>query len=127
VSGQAVTLSWEPPAEAGRSRVLVNLNINLHGSEPVRVECDAEDDGSLEIAPELIDALLDSEYSGFPAVTLARQTAEAIDGPDGCIDFRVRATLPRHPVQVEGLDSCNDLQPECPDGQSCNYELMLCE
>ena len=123
----AASVTWNAPAVAGRSRVLATLNISLHGGDPVRIECDAEDDGSLEIPAELVSMLLTFDYSGFPAITVTRQTSEATEGPHGCIDFRVYSSVERHPVAIEGLTSCNESQDTCTGGQSCNLELMLCE
>lgn len=123
----ATVVTWNPPAQAGRSRVIAELNISLHGGDPVRIHCDTDDDGSLEIPASLITELLSYSYSGFPAIGLVRQTAHAVTTPAGCVDFRVQSSLERHPVEIEGQVSCNDQQDDCPAGQSCNLALMLCE
>ena len=107
--------------------MIAELNISLHGGDPVRIRCDTGDDGSLEIPAALVTELLSYSYSGFPAISLARQTADSAATDDGCVDFRVQSSIERHPVEIEGQTSCNDQQDNCPAGQSCNYDLMVCE
>lgn len=125
--GEATTVTWNAPATAGHSRMLATLNISLHGGDPVRIECDTDDDGSLEIPEPLITALLGYNFSGFPAISLTRQSSDSVDGPHGCIDFRALSTIDRHPVEIAGLTSCNEAMDTCPAGQSCNLETLSCE
>ncbi|MDD9944360.1 MAG: hypothetical protein OXU20_25170 [Myxococcales bacterium] len=127
MDGQATVVTWTPPAEAGRSRVLATVNISLHGGDPFRIECDGEDDGELEIPAELVSELLKIDYSGFPAITLRRQTADSVELPWGCADLRVFSVLDRHPISIPGLTSCNENQATCPAGQACNLAVMRCE
>jgi len=127
VDGQAATVTWDPPAQSGRSHLLATLNIALHGGDPMRIECDTDDDGSLEIAAELVSQLLTFNYSGFPGITLTRQSSDSVQGPDGCIDFRAYSNIERYPVTIEGLTSCNELNPDCPTGQTCNFDTLACE
>lgn len=124
-SGQAAHLTWDAPATGGHSRVRAELNLSLHGGDPVRIECDAEDDGSLEISAALITELLGYAYGGFPAITLTRQSSDSVQVPGGCADFRVTSTVSRLHVEVPGLISCNTSTP-CPDGMTCQ-ENAACE
>lgn len=120
--GQPATMTWDPPAQGGRSRLLATLNISLHGGNPVRIECDFDDTGSLEIPADLISELLGYGYSGFPAITLVRQTSDSLDHSLGCVDFRVISTANRLPVVIAGLTSCTT-NDECPMGQTCQEDL----
>lgn len=121
-AGQPAVVTWNTPAESGDSRVVAELNIALHGGTPVRIECDVEDTGRLEISSALIDELLGYGYSGFPAITITRQTADSVSVGSGCADLRVTSTVSRLPIVIEGLVSCSD-STDCPDGQTCQDDL----
>jgi hypothetical protein len=123
-SATPVTVSWTPPAQPGRSHVLATLNIALHGGDPVRIECDAPDTGTLEIPAALIDELLSYAFSGFPRLDLVRQTAGSVDLDVGCVDLTVAAHATVD-VEIDGFTSCNDELP-CPMGQVCTVDLF-CE
>lgn len=125
--GQPAMVTWNAPAQPGRSRVLAELNISLHGGDPLRILCDTDDDGSLVIPSGLVSELLAINYSGFPAIGVTRQTAGSVQLPWGCADFRVYSNIERHPVSIPGLTSCNEGMPNCPAGLSCNTNLMRCE
>jgi len=127
VEGEAAMVTWDPPAASGRTRMLVDLNVTLHGGTGPRIECDTEDDGSLEIAAELVGELLKVDYSGFPGITLKRQTSDAVEGPGGCVDLVVSSAIDRHPVQIEGLFSCSPSTGIlCPDGMVCDLVRLQC-
>lgn len=121
-AGEAAELTWDPPASEESSVILATLNISLHGGNPVRIECETADTGSLEFSAELIDALLGFGYSGFPAVAITRQSASSTELDWGCVDFRVSSTIDRLPVEIPGLVSCSE-SSECPDGQTCQEDL----
>lgn len=123
--GRAASVTWVPPATPGRSRVLASLNLSFHGGDPYRIECDTDDDGSLEIPMTLIDQLLGYEYGGFPGLNLARRAANSVAGPDGCIEFGGSSSVNRHPVVVEGEISCNPTEPGvCPEGLACSSNWL---
>jgi len=122
--GMPVVLSWTPPAQPDRSHVIAKLDIALHGGDPVYIECDAPDTGTLEISADLIDGLLSYAFSGNPRIYLARQTAGSVQTDLGCVDLVVAAREVLE-VTIEGYVSCSDMMP-CPMGQVCGME-MFCE
>ncbi len=119
--GKALTLTWAPPAEAGPVRVFVKLEIATHGGSPGRVECHAPDTGVFEVPGELVDALLDRGYSGFPSVALTRRSADSANTSLGCVELVVRSTVVLD-VEIEGLISCSS-EEDCPGEQVCREDL----
>ena len=121
--GSPVELAWTAPEKPGQAHVLVTLNISLHGGNPVRIECEAEDTGALTIPADLVSELLSYGYSGFPAIEIVRQTASSKQLSIGCIDLRVGSTRTRVPVEIEGATSCND-DDDCADGETCQDDAL---
>jgi hypothetical protein len=119
--GKALSLAWDPPADAGPARVFVKLEIATHGGSPGRVECHALDTGALDVPSELVDALLDRGYSGFPSVGLTRRSADSVNTSLGCVELVVRSSAVLD-VEIEGLISCSS-QEDCPDDQVCREDL----
>ena len=118
-------LTWDPPTQDTRSHVTLDLNIDQHGTSPLRIQCHFEDDGSATISAETVSTLLQSGVSGYPNAILSRQTAhhDALDG--ACFDFIVSSPRPV-PVEVEGFIPCSD-DDDCPDGLTCNEAIELCQ
>jgi hypothetical protein len=120
--GMPMVVNWMPPAQPGRSRVLADLNIALHGGDPVHIECDAPDTGSLEISAELISELLSYAFSGNPRLFLERRTADSVELDVGCVELTV-GTHDVLDVEIEGYVSCSDMAP-CPMGQLCGQDQL---
>jgi hypothetical protein len=119
---QPVFVAWAPPADANAStRVVLDLNIALHGGTPGRIECTVADSGELAIPADLATSLLASGASGFPTLILTRQTADSAHIGPGCVDLRVLAEVSL-PVSVPGLVSCTE-DEDCPSGQTCQADL----
>ncbi len=120
-SGQTSSLSWTPPSSVVDSRVAVSVNIANHGGIPARIECYAEDDGTLDIDSSLVTGLLDVGFSGFPSVTMTRHSSDTTQLPEGCVQFVVQSEVVL-PALIPGLISCSD-DDDCPQGQSCLPDL----
>jgi hypothetical protein len=122
---QDLTVTWAPPPEGSRGHVRLKLNIDQHGTSPVSVLCDMEDDGQGTVAAELIQSLVLYGVSGFPSASLSRRTVDQATVEAGCFDLVV--DTPVHvDVDVAGFTPCKD-NDDCPDGQTCNLELEICE
>jgi hypothetical protein len=116
-----VLLRWTARPEIGPARVFVVLDIAHHGGISARIECDAEDDGELDIPAELVTQLVDRGLAGFPAITVTRRSVDSAMIAPGCVDFEVGSQVVRE-VVVPGLASCSFERP-CPDGQTCQADL----
>lgn len=123
--GQPTTLTWSAPVDPGPARILVSLDINVHGSGGASLQCDFPDTGSAEISSDMIDALIDQGLSGFPTMEMTRRTVTSTDIGPGCVDFQVAATT-TPAVEVEGIVSCNDDAPCVPLGLTCLPILRNC-
>jgi hypothetical protein len=120
--GEAVVLRWTPdPASGSGVRVHVDLDIAHHGGIFARIDCDAEDDGMLEIPASLVSQLLDRGVAGFPAVAMTRRSVDSTMTELGCVEFVVASRVKRS-VSIPGLVSCSEEQP-CPMGQICQTDL----
>jgi hypothetical protein len=119
--GQPLALRWTG-ATAGDARVHVLLDISQHGTSKGRIECDTNDDGTLDIPAKLSDALIELGFSGFPTVVLTRATES--EPASGGVVLNVSAPY-RAAIQIEGLMSCTE-DSQCPPGQKCASDLK-CE
>jgi hypothetical protein len=120
-AGTAVPLTWTPPPTPGPARIQISLNINGHGLVGSRIECTVDDTGSFTIPEPLITALVEDGLSGFPTLSLTRTTADPLDLPTGCLDFRIQTTQILE-VTVPGLTSCTT-DRDCPRPQTCQPDL----
>lgn len=123
-SGQDVALTWDVGGASTASKLGVLLTVNAHGGTSAWIECSAPDTGSFSIPAELVDELIGLGLSGFPRITLSRQTLDSTEVGDGCVDFTVSSDV-TIPVSIDGLVSCNT-SDECPDGQTCSA-FLVCE
>ncbi|HJN72848.1 MAG TPA: hypothetical protein QGF58_02840 [Myxococcota bacterium] len=124
VEGSALSLSWEGDP-GGRSSLALQLSIDQHGSSPLRIVCELEDDGAGEVPVELVEALLGGGVTGYPNATLTRHTADLAEIDGGCVDLEVSSPLPVG-VRVEGYIPCTD-EDDCPPTMDCNTEIELCQ
>ena len=122
--GADLSLSWAPPVGLGRGEVGLTLRIDAHGVTPAWIACRFADTGSGTVPATLVDALFSSGVSGFPSLTLARETGDHVAVDGACVDFVVRSPVERTPT-VEGHTPCFD-DADCPDGQTCDLELESC-
>jgi hypothetical protein len=120
--GQPAELQWEAPNESQSTQVHVDLNIANHGGTPARIDCVADDTGSILIPASLVDRLLATGYSGFPTVAIARQTVDSTNIGEGCLELIVRSRRVLD-VLIPGLTSCRQ-DSDCPLGQTCGTNLM---
>ena len=120
-SGQDASVTWTAATEDVDSRVRVTVDIANHGGVPAKIVCETADDGEAVIPAALVDELLSIGWSGFPSVTLVRQSADTADMNGGCMDFAVRS-LVALPVEIDGLISCSD-NDDCPDDLTCQQDL----
>ena len=123
--GTAASVLWGAPADAGPARIHVLLEINNHGSNKARVECDFPDTGVGEIPATLIDGLIAQGFSGFPTLTLTRRTASSVAIEPGCVELLVTSVFSGD-AEVEGVTSCNN-PSECPAGQTCPLPERYCQ
>lgn len=119
--GKPVTLSWSASAKSGATRILINMSVNLHGTTDTWLECDVPDTGSFTVDGATTAALFKHDISGFPRVTVTRQSVDAAMVKSGCVEFVVKAEASRD-LEVPGLKSCQD-DRDCPAGKRCQRDL----
>ncbi len=123
---QDLAVEWAAPSgDVVRSEIILQINIDQHGTSPSTIYCTFEDDGQGTVPASLIDQLVNQGVSGFPNGSLTRRTADSTAIGDGCMDFLISS--PREvSVNVVGYTPCiSDL--DCPDGQTCNLDLQICQ
>lgn len=120
-----LTVHWTAPSGEVRSRVEVRLEIDQHGLTPASLVCDFEDDGEGTIDGSLVDSLIARGVTGFPNGTVRRVTVDRADLGDGCMDLAVSSPVTPQ-VRVEGFTPCYGPQ-DCPEGQTCNTAIQICE
>lgn len=115
--GLPTSLEWEASTTPSPAQFHVDLDINVHGSGGARIECDFPDTGSAEIPASLIDALIAEGLSGFPTITLSRQTITSKDTAAGCVELVVSSAV-NEELALAGIVSCN-VNDDCDAGQTC--------
>jgi hypothetical protein len=122
-TGMPLMLSWNPPADATKSRIHVKLDVSHHGGSKGKIECDVEDTGSLAVPAAQVDRLVELGVSGFPTVELTRvsESAAPASGPKN-VSLTVSALFSQA-VKVPGLTSCASRDEDCPQGQTCQKDL----
>ena len=124
--GQDLTVNWAPPASAGPAEIVLELNIDQHGTSPLFLSCTFGDAaGAGTIPASLLSALIAHGVTGFPNGSLQRRVADRVDVESGCVDLRL-ASLRLPDVRVTGYTPCQ-FDDDCPDGQTCNEALERCE
>lgn len=121
---QPINLTWTAPGQSGISSIYVKLDISHHGGSKGKIECDAEDNGSLEIPATLISELLGLGVAGFPTIVVARQSVIDTMISAGRVEMTISSSV-EQAVEIAGLVSCNSYD-DCTDGQTCSDSLM-CE
>lgn len=118
-------VSWLTTDANAFSTIRLSLNVDQHGSSPLRLDCDFPDTGSAVVPGALIAALQSSGISGFPSGVLQRSTTDSVTVSDGCIEFVVRSQKTVD-VRVANHTPCN-APGTCPDGLTCNLATETCE
>ncbi len=85
---QPLTVSWTPSGDDEGSIVLT-ISIDQEEIWPVRLVCEAEDNGSFTVPAEMVNALMDFGYTDFAKADIYRQTVEATETVYGCVEFKV--------------------------------------
>jgi hypothetical protein len=114
---QPLLLTWAPPGKPGISRVQVKLDISHHGGTKGKIECDVDDDGSLEISAAMVTELLSLGIAGFPTVALTRSSVGSTTIPEGRVDLEVYSYVERA-IEIEGLVSCTE-DSQCGSMRTC--------
>ena len=122
--GTALELLWSAD-EGARTSVTLELSIDQHGSSPLSIHCDFEDDGVGDVPVELVNALLSGGVTGYPNAKLTRRTADLATVEEGCVDLEVTSPLPVD-VRVDGYIPCTT-EADCPPTMDCNTEIELCQ
>ncbi len=123
VQGQAMEIQWTPPSVGG-SRILVSMSIDQHGASPLRLDCNFEDDGSGTVPANLVDQLINSGVTGFPAASIRRVSADRATLEQGCVDLVVASSRP-HGLNVDGFTPCTRNE-DCPPPQVCDVPNEIC-
>ncbi len=121
-----LAVSWPAPTVSSpRSEIVVEILIHQHGVTPSTLRCSFADDGEGTVSGAIITALLSEGVSGFPMGTIERRTADHGAAGEGCLDFIVSAPS-AVAVDVLGYTPCFS-DAECPEGQTCDVEMQICE
>jgi hypothetical protein len=120
-AGMPLALAWKVPTKPELGRIEIKLDISHHGGAKGKVECDADDTGSLEIAAGLVSKLLNLGVAGFPTITVARVNRGKAQTSTGRVELQLVSDLERG-VDIEGLASCSD-SSECTAGKTCQADL----
>lgn len=121
------TVRWNPLGGLGRSHVAVLLRIDLHGISPAELECTFSDTGEGTLPGALVARLVELGVSGYPQVSIRRRTMDSAAVSTGCVSLEVVWSGTPPVVDVEGYEPCSTLDPDCPEGQNCNFDLEICE
>ncbi len=124
-AGRDLSVRWIPPEIEARSGIAFDMSVDQHGTTPLRLHCETEDDGELVIPAEVIDALLEGGLTGFPSAVLDRRTVDSVTFDDGCMNFTV-SSFRKPDIAVSGYTPCSS-QDQCPSGETCNLALERCE
>ena len=123
--GQPLTLHWTPPAEGARSRVYLEVNIDLHGLTPLLLVCDLPDTGEATLSQSVIDGLVQAGVTGFPSGRALRRTVDSLSSDAGCTEL-VIASVRAVDVEVTGHVPCAR-DEDCPPPLHCRTEIQQCE
>jgi len=120
-AGQAVTLTWTGATKVGNSKVHVKLDISHHGGTKGMLECDTDDDGSLDLPAALVQKLLDLGVAGYPTIIVTRFSTGSTTIAEGRVDLVVSSDVERA-ITIPGLTSCL-ADTDCPPNQTCQNDL----
>lgn len=118
--GKPLRATWTAPAKLTENGIAVKLDLSHHGGSKGKIECEIADDGSFEVAPAMIDALVDLGVAGFPTISLTRKSVAAASGKASHVTLNI--TSPQEqPIEIPGLTSCSE-DKDCPMGKTCQAD-----
>jgi hypothetical protein len=116
------TFSWTH-ANAGSGRMRVQLALGGASRAPIRIVCDVDDTGQIEISAELLEQLIKLGVTGIPTVTLTRLSAGTTDGSEPRQVFlSIQHSVVRE-FEIASVTCANDT--DCPPAQIC-YQGTYC-
>jgi hypothetical protein len=118
--GQPIALRWTPPVKDVGSAISVLMDLSHHGGSKGRIECETEDDGSLDIAASLLDSLKALGVSGWPQIDITRKVVAT--HPQVHVDLEIKSPIARI-LGIPGLTSCTGNE-DCPTGKTCQEDLQ---
>ncbi len=124
-SGKSLSIDWIPPASPEYTSIHFDISVDQHGTSPYRLVCDLADTGAAVIPSVMIDALLSAGVSGYPNGHLIRKTVDSSIHGEACVQFEVVSPAD-FDVRVAGTTPC-DSDKDCPDGQTCDMIIHLCQ
>lgn len=118
----AVNLTWTAPTmTSAQQRIRVKLDISHHGGTRGKIECDTDDDGSLEIAAPLVTALVNLGVAGFPSIVVSRERITSATVNGGTVNFAIVSDTEQY-VTVPGVRSCTE-DADCMGTGTCQEDL----
>lgn len=120
---KGTVVQWQP-SDSRHSRILISINIDQHGISPATLVCDTEDDGELEIAADLVAALLDQGISGWTTGVIHRRTVDSTTTAHGCVEFVVQSHISAE-VEVPTHTPCHS-DDDCQPPQVCDLAIDTC-
>jgi hypothetical protein len=128
-NGEALALTWTPPATATTAPILVQADIGHHGGIAASIECELPDTGSGEIPAALVSALIAEGTAGFPSLSLTRRSISSKTIGPGCVELSIAAPVEHVigvcPTPTSCIVSCNPDDPSstpCPSGMTCRVD-----
>jgi hypothetical protein len=118
---KALSLKWTAPATAGQSKIHVKLDVSHHGGTKGMIECDADDNGALDISAALVTKLLALGAAGFPTIIVTRTSTGAAQTEKGKVELDIVSPVERE-VTIPGVVSC-DGDADCDQGKTCQSDL----
>ena len=107
VSGQALTVTWTPPASPEAGTIEIVVDAAHHGGTLARLECGAlPDTGTATIDGALVAALVSKGVAGFPTITITRRTVDSTSIAAGCVDFSVSSSVTNAITVCQSAGSC---------------------
>jgi hypothetical protein len=117
-SGSPVKVVWDPPAQAGISRIYIHLDIAHHGGKKGEINCDVPDNGSFDIPTALTAKLISLGLAGFPTIDVTRYHASP-SAAEPNVKIEINSSLTR---EVDtGVKSCSD-DTECTPPEKCQAD-----
>lgn len=120
--GSPAKLEWKAPSDKSLARIKLRLDISHHGGSRGKIECDVDDNGSLELPAAMVSKLLDLGVAGYPTVILTRVVSGGVaSGEPQHVQFLVQESVERA-VEIDGLLSCTE-DSQCPSPKTCQSDL----
>jgi hypothetical protein len=116
-SGKVATLAWTPQSAQTDSRLSIKIDISHHGGTKGYILCDTSDDGSLEIATDLVTGLIELGTAGYPYAQLTRISKATAAAGSGEATFSIQSYVELE-LSIPGVVSCQS-NTDCPTGQTC--------